>query len=111
VPRRFKIEIAPTGYRSLEALKDKKTLRELGKVIDGLARAPDEQGKALLGPLEGVRSVRAVRERFRVLYRVDARQRVVSVLFVGERAPGQDADVYTLAQKLLETLSRKGKES
>jgi len=111
VPRRYKIEIAPTGYRSLEALKNKKTLREVAKVIDELAQAPDAQGKALLGPLEGVRSVRAARERFRVLYRVDARKRVVSVLLIGERAPGQDADVYALAQTLLETFSRKGKEN
>jgi len=109
VARRYRIEIAPTGYRSLEALKVKKTLREVAKVIDGLGRAPDEQGKALVAPLEDVRSVRAVRERFRVLYRVDARKRVVSVLLVGERAPGQDADVYALAQKLLETFSSTGK--
>jgi mRNA interferase RelE/StbE len=111
VARRYKIEIAPTGYRSLEALKDKKTLHEVAKVIDGLDRAPDAQGKALVAPLEGVRSVRAARERFRVLYRVDARKRVVSVLLVGERAPGQDADIYALAQKLLETFSSKGKGS
>lgn len=109
--RRYKIEVAPTGYRSLEALKDKKTLREVAKVIDGLDRAPDEQGKALVAPLEGVRSVRAARERFRILYRVDARKRVVSVLLVGERAPGQEADVYGLAQKLLETFSSKGKRT
>lgn len=111
MPRRYKIEIAPTGYRSLEALKSKKTLREVVKVIDELAQAPDEQGKALVGPLEGVRSVRAARERFRVLYRVDGRKRVVSVLLIGERAPGQDADVYALAQKLLQTFTRRGKEN
>lgn len=109
--RRYKIEIAPTGYGSLEALEDKRTLREIAKVIDGLDRAPDQQGKALVGPLEGVRSVRAVRERFRVLYRVDARKRIVSVLLVGERAPGQDADVYALAQKLLEMFSSKGRQT
>lgn len=107
MPRRYKIEIAPTGYRSLAGIKNKKTIGEIAKVIDGLAQAPGEQGKALLGPLEGVKSVRAARERFRVLYREDARKRVVSVLLIGERAPGQDADVYALAQKLLKTLSRK----
>lgn len=105
--RRYKIEIAPTGYRSLTALKDKKAIGEIVRVIDGLAQAPEEQGKALVGPLEGVRSVRAARERFRVLYRVDARKRVVSALLIGKRAPGQDMDVYALAQKLLETFSRK----
>ena len=81
MPSRFEIEIALTGYRSLKALKDKK----------------------LLGPLEEMRSAHAARDRFCILYRVDARNKLVSVLLVGERAPGQDADIYALAQKLLAT--------
>lgn len=111
MPRRYKIEIAPTGYRSLEALKSRKTLHEVAKVIDGLARAPDQQGKALVAPLDGVRSVRVARDRFRNLFRVDAARRVVSVLLVGERAPGQEADVYALARKLLKTFTREGEET
>ena len=107
--RRYEIEIAPTGYRSLKSLHDKKTRREIGKVIDGLSRAPDAQGKALLGPLEGLRSVRAARDRFRILYRVDARTKMVSVLLVGERA-GQDADIYALAERLLATFSGRERE-
>jgi mRNA interferase RelE/StbE len=108
-PRRYKIQIAPTGFRSLEAVKNKKLLREIAKAIDGLVHAPAEQGKALVGPLEGIRSIRAARERFRILYRVDDGARVVSVLLVGERAPGRDADVYALAQKLVETFARREK--
>jgi len=103
LPRRYEIEIAPTGYRSLKTLKNKKLRREIAKIIDGLARGPEEQGKALLEPLEGVRSVRAVRGRFRILYKVDRRARLVSVLLVGRRAAGKDADIYALAQKLLDT--------
>lgn len=103
MPRRFEIEIAPTGYRSLKSVKDRKLLREITKAIDGLVSTPDERGKALLGPLEGVRSLRVARDRFRILYQVNRRKRVVSVLLVGPRAPGEDADVYVLAQKLLAT--------
>jgi mRNA-degrading endonuclease RelE of RelBE toxin-antitoxin system len=106
VPRRYEIEIAPTGYRSLETVKDKKLRREIAKAIDDLARAPEDQGKALLGPLEGMRSVYATLDRFRILYKVDTRAKLVSVLLIGERAPGQDADIYTLAQKLLATFTR-----
>ena len=61
MPRRYEIEIAPTGYRSLKTVKDKKLRREIAKTIDALARAPEDQGKALLGPLEGMRSVHAAR--------------------------------------------------
>lgn len=110
MPRRHEIEIAPTGYQSLKTLKDKKLRGEIAKVIDGLARAPEDQGKALLAPLEGVRSVRAARGRFRILYKVDRRARLVSVLLVGRRAAGEDADIYVLAQKLLATLRRSAEE-
>ena len=48
------------------------------------------------------------RDRFRILSRVDARNELVSVLLVGERAPGQDADIYALAQKLLATYVNEG---
>ena len=110
MPRRYEIEIAPTGYRSLKTLKNKKVRREIAKVIDGLARAPEEQEKALLEPLKGVRSVRAARGRVCILYKVDTRARLVSVLLVGERTAGQDADIYALAQKLLATWGRSAKE-
>jgi len=106
VPRRYEIEVAPTGYRSLKTVKDKKLRREIARTIDGLDRAPEDQGKALLGPLEGMRSVHAARDRFRILYKVDTRSKLVSVLLIGERAPGREADIYALAQKLLTTFTR-----
>ena len=106
MPRRYEIEIAPTGYRSLKNIKNKKLRREIAKAIDGLAREPDRQGKALLGPLEGVRSVHALRDRFRILYEVDKRAKLVSVLLVGERAQGRDEDIYALARKLLATFTK-----
>lgn len=106
MPRRYEIEVAPTGYRSLKTVKDKKLRREIAKTIDGLHQAPEDQGKALLGPLEGMRSVHAARDRFRILYKVDTRSKLVSVLLIGERAPGREADIYALAQKLLTTFTR-----
>lgn len=53
-------------------LSRSRKLVETAKAIDGLARAPEEQGKALVGSLEGVRIVRQPGEQFRVLCRVDA---------------------------------------
>lgn len=105
-PPPYSIEIAPTGYDALLAIRDKRIVREIGKVIDGFADGPEKQGKALLHPFEGVRSVRAVRSRYRILYRVDAAKKTVSVLLVGERRPGREGDVYEVAQKLLKALRR-----
>lgn len=106
MPLQYEIEIAPTGYQSIKTIKSKKLRREIAKVIDQLAHAPEKQGKALLGPLEGVRSVHAARDCYHVLYRVKTGIRLVSVLLVGERAPGQDSDIYALAQRLLVTFMR-----
>lgn len=106
-PPRYRIEVAPTGVRSLKAIKERKLQRELTKTIDGLTQSPDKKGKPLRAPLEGVYSLRAARDRFRVLYRVDPRQKLVSVLLVAARAPGTEEDVYALARRLLATFLEK----
>jgi mRNA-degrading endonuclease RelE of RelBE toxin-antitoxin system len=104
VPSEYAIEIAPIGYESLQAVKDKKTRNELVKTIDALSRSPEAQGKALLAPFEGSRSVRAVRSRYRINYTVDHDRKRVSILLVGARKPGDEDDVYALARRLLRTL-------
>lgn len=98
------IDLAPTGLESLKAIRDQKAQREMARAIDGLGEDPDRQGKALVAPFEGLRSLRAARNRYRILYRVDHDERRVRVLLVGKRKAGRDSDVYRVAKKLLETL-------
>jgi mRNA interferase RelE/StbE len=71
------------------------------KRIRGLVTDPEKQGKPLLGPLRGFRSVRVYHERYRVLYRVDRTEVVVMVVALGIRKEGDRQDIYALAQKLL----------
>ncbi len=104
MPPHFHVEISPTGFDSLRRIRDRKVLGELGKAIDGLLKDPGTQGKALVHPLEGIRSLRAVRNRYRILFRVGERGRKVSVLLVGERNPGEGTDIYAAAQRLLKAL-------
>ncbi|MBI2894071.1 MAG: type II toxin-antitoxin system RelE/ParE family toxin [Deltaproteobacteria bacterium] len=103
--RRYAIDLAPTAFASLRRLANRKTLRELGEAIDGLAHEPDLQGKPLAAPLEGIWSIRAARDHYRVLYEIDETQRRVTVLVVGERRPGEQSDVYRLAARLLRDLT------
>jgi mRNA-degrading endonuclease RelE of RelBE toxin-antitoxin system len=98
------IHIAPTGYASLKAIRDKKLLREIGRAIDGLERDPELQGKALVSPLEGLRSLKVARGSHRVIYRVGAEKMQVDVLLIGERKAGREEDIYSLARKLLRTI-------
>lgn len=102
----YTIEISPAGYESLKRIKDKKTLRAIATVIDGLAKRPLVQGKALVQPLEGLRSIRAAGSRYRIIYRVNPEESTVAVLLVGKRKAGQEEDVYALARKLLKTFLR-----
>ncbi len=66
--------------------------------VDQLAKSPEQQGKLLVGELASFRSVRAVGQRYRIVYRVERREVVVAV---GERKAGDKGDIYELAKKLL----------
>ena len=104
--RRYRIELAPTALAALRKTKNRKIRNELVATIERLSVDPTVQGKELIDPLEGLRSVRVARERYRILYRVDDRRRLVTVLLVGPRKPGSSRDIYAVAQKLLRTLRR-----
>jgi mRNA interferase RelE/StbE len=95
------IALTPTAQRMLEAITDRRVRRIVRERIDGLAHDPDKQGKPLLGELTGYRSLRAVGQRYRILYRVDRGRVVVIVVAVGLRKAGDRRDVYALARKLL----------
>lgn len=69
-------------------------------VIDRLAEDPEKQGKALVGEWAGYRSIRAVGQRYRVIYRLIDDRIVVCVVAVGIRLEGSRDDVYALARKL-----------
>ncbi|HEY6405869.1 MAG TPA: type II toxin-antitoxin system RelE/ParE family toxin, partial [Ktedonobacteraceae bacterium] len=62
---------------------------------------PELQGKPLIDGLASYRSVRAVGQRYRIIYRVDGEQVTVLVVTVGIRKDGDKKDVYQLAKKLI----------
>lgn len=97
----FEIGFTDLGRTSLKAM-DKKIRRELLNAVESLVKQPD-MGKPLVGPLAGLYSLR-VRDRYRVVYRINAQTKRIYVELVGERRPGQDTDIYRVAQKLLESL-------
>jgi mRNA-degrading endonuclease RelE of RelBE toxin-antitoxin system len=108
VRSKYSFRLAATALESLDEIRSKKVRREIALEIDLLSTRSDGQGKGLVGPLDGVRSVRAASDRYWVLYQVDPEERVVSVLLVGRRTPGSYADVYEVAERLLGTLLRRG---
>jgi len=99
--RAFAIRWTETALKLAEAVPDQRLRRLISQRVDQLATSPEQQGKALIGELAGFRSVRAVGQRYRIVYRVERREIVVVIVAVGRRKSGDKSDIYELARKLL----------
>lgn len=96
----FHIALTPTAMKLLSEISDKRIREKIGTVIDRLVEDPEKQGKALLGELAGFRSIRAVGQRYRVIYKVTSEEILVVIVAVGIRKDGAKNDIYNLAKKL-----------
>ena len=85
----------------LETIQDRRVRDKIRDRIDGLAQEPEKQGKSLTGELTGYRSLRAVGQRYRIIYRIEEGKVLVLVMALGVRKEGSGKDIYVLAQKLL----------
>jgi mRNA interferase RelE/StbE len=92
--RRFLVEFTEEALAMLGEIQDRRVRLKVFERIQKLAVAPDQQGKALAGPLAGFRSVRAVGQRYRVIYLVEGNLVRVLVVGVGLRREGSRSDVY-----------------
>ena len=97
----YKIIIAPTALKMLKEIPDRRIQTKISQMIDGLANDPEMKGKPLWDELSGFRSVRAVGQRYRIVYKVERGIVTVFVVAVGIRKEGDRSDVYRLAQKLV----------
>jgi mRNA interferase RelE/StbE len=85
----------------LKAITDRRVREKLGSVIDGLASDPELRGKPLDEDLAGYRSVHAVGQRYRIIYRVERAIVTIIVVAAGIRKEGSREDIYRVAEKLL----------
>ena len=67
-----------------------------------LKSEPEKQGKPLVDKLQGYFRVRAVGQRYRIVYRVVEDRVMVLVVGVGRRKDGDKRDVYRVMERLLE---------
>jgi mRNA interferase RelE/StbE len=97
----WKILLTPTALKLLRDISDRRIREKIGAVIDRLAEDPEKQGKALLGELSGFRSIRAVGQRYHIIYQVRGNEIVVVIVAIGIRRDGARDDIYNLAKKLI----------
>ena len=95
------IRITPTALEMIGGVRDRRVNDLLQKSIDRLAKDPEKQGKELHGELRGYRWVRAVGQRYGILYRVEGTAVIVLVAAVGIRKEGDKKDIYELARKMI----------
>lgn len=98
----YEIQLTPLALEMLEAVKDRREQEKLRDRIDRLKVEPQKQGKALVDNLSGFRSIRAVGQRYRIVYQVEQDRVLVVVVGLGRRKDGDKKDIYTILEKLLE---------
>ena len=82
------------------SVKDRREQEKLRDRIDQL-KVEQKQGKALVDNLSGFRSIRAVGQRYRIVYQVEQDRVLVVVVGLGRRKDGDKKDIYTILEKLL----------
>ncbi len=87
----------------LEGVSDRRIREQVVARSNNLAADPEKQGKALLGEVAGLRSLRAVGQRCPIIYRVERTRVLVLVVAVGIRKRGSRREIYELARKLVRT--------
>ncbi|MBC7961949.1 MAG: type II toxin-antitoxin system RelE/ParE family toxin [Steroidobacteraceae bacterium] len=97
---KWQILLTPTALKLLSGISDRCIREKIGAVIDCLIEDPEKQGKALLGELSEFRSIRAVGQRYRIIYQIRGDDIVVVIVAVGIRRDGAKDDIYNLAKKL-----------
>jgi mRNA interferase RelE/StbE len=92
------------GYTALKMIKGISDARIRGKISDVIGRLasdPEKQGNPLVGELAGFRSIRAVGQRYRIIYIVRKKEIIVVIVAAGISKEGDKADIYKLAQRLI----------
>ena len=99
---KYKVELSPLALKLLSQIKDRREQQIIRKRLLQLKYEPEKQGKPLTGLLQGYRSIRAVGQRYRIVYQIFEEKVTVAIVGVGRRKEGNKRDIYTLMEKLLE---------
>jgi mRNA interferase RelE/StbE len=94
------VHFTAEAEKMLLKLRDRRIRKLLKARAEHLCADPGIQGKPLGGELAGLRSVRAVGQRYRIIYELFPEDHEVWIVAVGIRKSGERDDVYELAKKL-----------
>jgi mRNA interferase RelE/StbE len=98
----YKVVLSEPAADQIRQVRDKRIQGMLLEKIRDLADSPNKKGKALVGDLKAYRSVRAVGQRYRIIYQIEHETVRVIVVALGLRKQGDKRDIYKLAQKIVQ---------
>ena len=94
------VRLTVPAKKQLAEIGDKRVRESISRRINSLENDPGKQGKLLTDELAGYRSIRAVGQRYRIIYKIEAEQVIVLVVTIGIRKEKDKKDAYELAKKL-----------
>jgi mRNA interferase RelE/StbE len=97
----YQVQLTTLAVEMIAAIQDQREQQSIIERLQKLKVEPQLQGKPLTGDLKGYYSVRAVSQRYRIVYQVKAEQILVVVVGVGRRKEGDKKDIYTRLKTLL----------
>jgi mRNA interferase RelE/StbE len=97
----YEIEWTETALRLLKQISDRRIQSKLVERTEKLVQSPEKQGRALEGELWRLRSLRAIGQRYRIIFKIDSHKQKVFIIAVGIRKEKHKNDVYELAKKLI----------
>jgi mRNA interferase RelE/StbE len=97
----YQVELTPQAIAMISQIKDRREQQGIVERLKKLESDPLLQGKALTGDLKGYYSVRAVGQRYRIVYQVIQERVIVIVVGIGRRKEGDKNDIYHRLRKLL----------
>lgn len=100
----YQIILTKQAQKLFKKIKDRREQGLLLTKLEKLKYSPDKQGKALVKELSGYRSIRAVGQRYRIIYQIQEEKVLVVILTIGMRKQGDKNDIYSVTKKLLDNI-------
>ncbi len=98
----YQVILTKKAKKILAKIKDRREQKSLLERIEKLKLEPNKQGKPLSKDLSGYFSIRAVGQRYRIVYKIDQNKILVIVVGLGKRKEGDKNDVYKIVKKIIE---------
>ncbi|MFQ5770078.1 MAG: type II toxin-antitoxin system RelE/ParE family toxin [bacterium] len=98
---KYTIKLTDLANKMLKDISDERIRMKIIERIDKLTDNPALQGKPLKGIFAGYRSIRAVGQRYRIVYKVIEEEVIVYVIGVGIRKEGNKVDIYTRLRRII----------